>query len=104
MVQVILRGGIEDITPDSNGVIDISNVIYIIPESAINQDYELSNFPEKGVYFVRSSSHYTKEFKITNYTGFPTIKTLDPKFLPIEEWTFTLENGSTVIKKVAIGE
>lgn len=76
-------GGIEDITPDSNGVIDVSsNEIYIIPESAINQDYELSNFPEKGVYFVKDSFHYVKEFKITNYTGFPTIKTLDPKYLP----------------------
>lgn len=29
---------------------------------------------------------------------------IDPKRLPTEEWTFTLEDGSTVTKKVAVGE
>ena len=33
-----------------------------------------------------------------------TVKTIDPKFLPgtTEEWTFTLEDGSTVTKKVMV--
>ena len=43
-------------------------------------------------------------FKISISGPCSVVKQIDSKFLPTEEWTFTLEDGSTVTKKVAVGE
>ena len=34
----------------------------------------------------------------------PDVDHVDPTDLPTEEWTFTLEDGSTVTKKVVVAE
>lgn len=56
---------------------------------------------EAGVYFVKNDddSFVTKFFTISEI-----IHTTAAEFLPTETWTFTLEDGSTVTKKVAIGK
>lgn len=38
------------------------------------------------------------------WKGETEIATIPPEYLPNEEWTFTLEDGSTVTKKVVISE
>lgn len=38
------------------------------------------------------------------WKGETEIVTIPPEYLPNEEWTFTLEDGSTVTKKVVISE
>lgn len=45
-----------------------------------------------------------KTIGLIKAVGGGTMTPIPPEYLPSEEWTFTLEDGSTVTKKVVISE
>lgn len=54
-----------------------------------------------GIYFIvnpEMSDQYLASL------SFGEVRTMAPEFLPSEEWTFTLEDGTTVTKKVVVAE
>jgi hypothetical protein len=87
-----------NITEDFAMVADGTVVVVRTP----NASYMEATFEKTGVYFMRMSD----VFYITKLSA-ETIHPMAPEFLPepkTEEWTFTLEDDSTVTKKVVVAE
>lgn len=78
--------------------------ILFIPSD--NYTLERVTFPEAGVYFIKAEENYIHYLTIPGYSGFTRteVKTIEPEYLPTQEWTFTLEDDSTVVKKVVVAE
>lgn len=53
-----------------------------VPESAVGIEVQGLTFPEAGTYFIYGGEMYLASLTIPGYTGFPTVKTLDEKYLP----------------------
>lgn len=56
--------------------------MFCVAESGVGVDLEGLAFPESGIYFVKMDGIHTTSVTIPGYTGFPSTKKLDTKYLP----------------------
>lgn len=60
--------------------------IWIVPDTGVGFDYEGIVFPESGIYFLALAAvginGYIASLAISGYTGFPTVKQIESKYIP----------------------
>lgn len=56
--------------------------MWCIAESGVGVDIGGLAFPESGIYFANIDGMHTTSVTIPGYTGFPSTKKIDPKYLP----------------------
>ena len=71
------------------------SAVVVIPEDRVNTGYEPGTY-----FFAGANGSYTESLTATSETIHP----ISSEFLPSETWIFTLDDGSTVTKKVAVGK
>lgn len=88
---------------NATAIQEMDGIIMIMHDSMPHVVYakNSSQFPD-GLYFLMVDYRGTHQW--VSSLSFGTIHTIAPEFLPSEEWTFTLEDGTTVTKKVVVAE
>ena len=87
------------INSDENGYVlgEGHVIVALVP----NYSFMGMTCPDAGIYFYAIEGNvWVTEMVWSNETIHP----MSAEFLPTETWTFTLDDGSTVTKKVAVGE
>lgn len=81
-----------EIVDNGNGVLlDENGTFFIIFENGVGKSIDGVFFPESGIYFMRITENvYGKQLTLNGYTGFPSVKRLDEKYMPL----LTSPNGS----------
>lgn len=79
----------DSITQLSDGVTVVTEAIFFVQESGVGVMIDTLTFPEAGTYLAcvlqeDGSSMYVSSVTVSGYTGFTSIKRIDPKYVPSE--------------------
>ena len=82
----------------ADGIVLIGGAIVSVAESGVGVDVDGLSFPEAGTYFMKTVDVCVGSLTINGYTGFITVKKIDPKYLYNADWSVNDEISPAYVK------